>query len=112
LANGFFLNKTASIEIGAERRMVRHSGNSSDTTRQFSPIGPRLFRNTEHEAEQMAAFLRLLGDRTRSARRAPSAHSAQLVPVALIQRTVKTAMLRRRFPLPEVDADSSDIRDR
>src|SRR5215467_8681371 len=47
MANGFFLNETASAEIRAERRMVRHSGNSSDTTRQFSPIGPRLFRNTE-----------------------------------------------------------------
>jgi len=47
MANGFFLNETASAEIGAERRMVRHSGNSSDTTRQFSVIDPRLFRNTE-----------------------------------------------------------------
>jgi hypothetical protein len=47
MANGFSLNETASPEIGAKRRMVRHSGNSSDTTRQFSAIDTRLFRNTE-----------------------------------------------------------------
>jgi hypothetical protein len=35
MANGFFLNETASMEIDAERRMVRHSGNSSNATRQI-----------------------------------------------------------------------------
>jgi hypothetical protein len=49
MANGFFLNETASVEIGAERRRVRHSSNSSITTGQISAIDPRLFRNTKPE---------------------------------------------------------------
>jgi hypothetical protein len=47
MANGFCLNGTACRQIDAKRRTVRHSGNSSDLSRQISAIVPRLFRNTE-----------------------------------------------------------------
>jgi len=46
MANGFCRNGTACQQIDAERRAVRHSGNSSGLSRQISAIVPRLFRNT------------------------------------------------------------------
>jgi hypothetical protein len=47
MANGFCLNGAAYGEIDAERRPMRHSGNSLDATLQISAVAPRLFRNSE-----------------------------------------------------------------
>jgi hypothetical protein len=61
MANGFFLNGTASPEIDAERRMVRHYRNSPDVIGQIlRPI--RVFSATPNEK---AGSLRFSGDRSR-----------------------------------------------
>jgi hypothetical protein len=61
MANGFFLNETASAEIDAERRMVRHSGNSSNATRQILRQ-IRVFSATPNEKAPSASLLRSVED--------------------------------------------------
>jgi hypothetical protein len=62
MANGFFLNETASMEIGAERRMVRHSGNTSDATWQILR-SIRVFSATPKQMfDQLMSLLRSFVD--------------------------------------------------